>query len=377
MNTPDTNPVNGPGDTPVNGSVEESANDGGTVLPFRANTAHRPEDIPVQHTPGAALVRDAAIEGEVLTDEQSKALDRKLARQAVRAVVVPVRVVRRVGQDERTKTAGKAVIRHGLTVCQGLGSWGTRAWDASTMGVYRRQIKAAEAVGNQELLAEWVERKERASETRHKRLVELPKLAFGVAKVAVGSLAALVVLTLLVGLFVQLSGTGEFTAVITGVMDAIRWVFTAIAFAWTPLMMAAPWLILLAAWREGRRRGAAPSWLATAADADTDAAIDETTIATALKALRIPQVNDYLKQGLPLQYLTPCRIDGRGTHAVIRLPAGVTAEKIARRRADLARFAPAGQGGVAHHRDRGRNPGPVGGRQGRPGRGCRAVSAAG
>lgn len=338
MNTPDADPVNGPTDTPVNDHPDESANEGtGNVVPFRVNTTRRPEDIPAQRTPGTALMRDEAIEGELLTDAQSKALDLQLARQVVqRAVVVPVRVVRRVGESEHTKTAGKAVIRHGLTVCQGFGLWGSRVWDASTFGVYRRQIKAAEAIGNQELLAEWVERKERASEARHKRLVELPRLAFGVAKVAVGSLAALVVLTLLVGLFVQLSGTGEFTAVITGVMDAIRWVFTAVAFAWTPLMMAAPWLIVLAAWREGRRRGSAPGWLATAREADVDAAIDETTIARALEALRIPQIAAYLKQGLPLQYLVPCRVDGRGTHAVVRLPAGVTAEKIARRRADLA-----------------------------------------
>jgi S-DNA-T family DNA segregation ATPase FtsK/SpoIIIE len=93
---------------------------------------------------------------------------------------------------------------------------------------------------------------------------------------------------------------------------------------------------LVAAWREGRRGSQAPRWLATAADADVDMMIDETTIAAALAALRIPQIRDYLKQGIPLQYLTPARRDGRGTHAVIRLPAGVPAENIARRRADLA-----------------------------------------
>jgi DNA segregation ATPase FtsK/SpoIIIE, S-DNA-T family len=76
--------------------------------------------------------------------------------------------------------------------------------------------------------------------------------------------------------------------------------------------------------------------LATSADSDIDVAIDETTIANALAVLRIPQITAYLKQGLPVQYLTPVRRDGRGTHAVLRLPAGVTAERIARRHADLA-----------------------------------------
>jgi DNA segregation ATPase FtsK/SpoIIIE, S-DNA-T family len=337
MNTPDRDPMNDPTTPATNGQPADAANSGGgKVVPFRANTAHHPEDIPTQRRTGRDLVPDEAIEGELLTEEQSKAVDRKLARQARRAVVVPARAVRVVATHDHTKTAGKAALRHGLLVSQGVKSWGGRAWDASTMGVYRRQIKAAEAIGDRELLADWVERKERATEARHRRIMDLPRLAVGVAKVALGSLAALVVLTLLVGLFVQLSGTGEFTAVITGVMDAIRWVFTAVAFAWTPLVMAAPWLVLLAAWREGRRRGTAPGWLATAAEADMDAAIDETTIARALAALRIQQISAYLKQGLPLQYLTTARVDGRGTHAVLRLPAGVTAEKIARRRADLA-----------------------------------------
>ncbi|HEX7164248.1 MAG TPA: hypothetical protein VF223_23775, partial [Trebonia sp.] len=87
----------------------------------------------------------------------------------------------------------------------------------------------------------------------------------------------------------------------------------------------------------GKRAGElAPKWLATSADADADVSIDETTVTRALAALRIPQVTSCLKDGTPLPYLVPCRRDGRGTYAEIRLPAGVTAERIARRRADLA-----------------------------------------
>ena len=109
-----------------------------------------------------------------------------------------------------------------------------------------------------------------------------------------------------------------------------------ISFAWGPLVLAAPWLGVLGLWHVGRKSGAAPSWLATTAEAETDLVIDETTIARALEALRIPQITAYFKQGLPLQYITPARRDGRGTHAVLRLPAGVTADQIARRRAQLA-----------------------------------------
>jgi DNA segregation ATPase FtsK/SpoIIIE, S-DNA-T family len=328
--------VNGAGAGPVDGKG------GGTVVPLRP-AVRRLDDVPPQRTPNDAhqpsteLVPDGAIEGEVLTAEESAALDRRLGRRAVARVATgTVQVAKVVRESEHPRTVGKATLRHSLTVVQGLQSWMVRAWDASTLGVYRRQIKAAEAVGNQELLAEWTERKERVTAARHKRLMDLPQLMYGIARTTVGALAAVVVLVLVVGVFVQLSGKGAFVDVITGVMDAIRWTFTAIAVAWTPFVMALPWLVLLAAWREGRRRGQVPMWLQTTAEAEADVAIDETTIARALQALRIPQITQYLKDGLPLQYITPCRVDGRGTHAVIRLPDGVPAERIAKRRADLA-----------------------------------------
>ncbi|HJQ48285.1 MAG TPA: cell division protein FtsK [Amycolatopsis sp.] len=294
---------------------------------------HRATDAP-------ANTDTEVLEGEIVTEADYRARQRELAFERYRGyrhdVVTVYKGVKTVATHRHTKTAGKTVVAAGFTTVQGFESWTKRAWDASTMGVYRRQIKAAEAVGDREALAEWMERKEAAAERRHKRLMDAPALAKGAAKVLMGSLAATVALVLLVGLFVQLSGTGEFVNVITGVLSAIRWVFTAIAIAWTPFLMGLPGFVLLAAYREGRRRGTAPAWLATARDADMDAVIDETTIARALEALRIPQISAYLKQGLPLQFLTPARIDGRGTHAVLRLPAGVTAEKIARRRADLA-----------------------------------------
>ncbi|WAL65604.1 cell division protein FtsK [Amycolatopsis cynarae] len=297
--------------------------------------------LPQRHPDAAPTPMDTeVVEAELVSDEDWHRLQqaKRLARyQGYRRDIVTVaRGVRTVATHQHTKTAGKTLLAAGVTTLQGVESWGRRAWDASTMGVYRRQIKAAEAMGDREALAEWTERKEASAERRHKRLMDLPKIAWGVSKVILGSLAGCVALTLLVGLFVQLSGSGEFVKVISGVLAAMRWIFTSIAVAWTPFVMALPAFVLLAAYREGRRRGQAPAWLATAREADMDAAIDETTIARALEALRIPQINAYLKQGLPLQYLTTARADGRGTHAVIRLPAGVTAEKIARRRADLA-----------------------------------------
>ncbi|MEC3974597.1 cell division protein FtsK [Amycolatopsis sp. H20-H5] len=282
------------------------------------------------------------IEGELISDEEYQRRTSQKARALARYdaykhdVVTVARVTKSVATHDRTKV----VLNHGLTVVQGIASWRAKAWDASTMGIYQRQIKAAEALGDRVAVAEWTDRKEQAKERRHQRLMDMPTLVWRLVKTGLLTLAVCVVLVLLLGLFVQLSGAGAFTAVVGGVMDALKWVFTAIAWTWTPFIVSAPYVVstglLLGAWREGRKHGRSPGWLATSSDGGIDASIDETTIAAALNALRIPQITAYLKQGLPLQFLTPARIDGRGTHAVVRLPAGVTAEKIARRRGDLA-----------------------------------------
>jgi S-DNA-T family DNA segregation ATPase FtsK/SpoIIIE len=283
-----------------------------------------------------------AIEGEIVTDEEYARLTSQKAQALARwqgyrhDVVVIAQGAKKVAAHDKTK----AVLNHSMTVLAGLDSWRGRAWDASTMGVYRRQIKASEATGDREAVAVWLERMESVKESRHRRLMELPDLMKRLLKVGLISLAAAVVMVLMIGILVQVSGAGAFTDVVGGVLGALRWIFTAIAWSWTPLVAVSPWVIsvgvLLGAWREGKQRGKVPGWLATNRGADADVTIDETTIAQALAALRIPQITTYLKEGLPMQYLTPARRDGRGTHAVVRLPAGVTAEKIARRRGDLA-----------------------------------------
>jgi len=308
---------------------DERDQPGGTVVPFPGARV-----VPVPEVaPGAELDPvPEALEGEIVTEAE-------YARRTGLHRYAPVRVVHlitTVRESGRTAGAGRAALRAGLTVGQGVGSWARRGHDAATLGVYRRQIAAAEAAGDHERLADWTSRTEQARERRHRRLMDAPKLAAGLALVTAGGLVGAVVLVLLVGLLVQMSGSGRFLGVIGGAMTAVRWVIGAVPVAAVAVLIVGPPLLLAAAWREGRRRGRLPGWLATAAEADADVTIDETTIAAALAALRIPQVSDHFKRGLALQYLTTARKDGRGTHAVIRLPAGVTAEKIARRRADLA-----------------------------------------
>jgi S-DNA-T family DNA segregation ATPase FtsK/SpoIIIE len=204
------------------------------------------------------------------------------------------------------------------------------------MGVYRRQIKAAEAAGDREALKEWADRKEMATERRHKRLMDLPRLFIGLVKVLAATLLGIPLAVFVIAVLTKLTGNGSFTGVWLGFFAVIGFVIAAVSLVWGLFVMASPFLFVLAMYREGKRRAEPPSWLVTTGENEWDLDIDETTIARALDSLRIPNITRYLKEGYKLQFITPARQQGRGTHAVIRLPGGVPAAEISKRRVALA-----------------------------------------
>jgi hypothetical protein len=51
------------------------------------------------------------------------------------------------------RSTARATLRAGVTIGQSVGSWVRRGYDAATLGVYRRQITAAEAMGDHHRLA--------------------------------------------------------------------------------------------------------------------------------------------------------------------------------------------------------------------------------
>jgi S-DNA-T family DNA segregation ATPase FtsK/SpoIIIE len=249
------------------------------------------------------------------------------------------------------------VLVAGLTVMQGVESWTKRAYDASTMGTHRRAIRAAEAAGDQQALAGSLDRKERATLMRHKRLMDAPKLALGVIKAVGVALVGLVVLVLVLAVVAQLSGAGSFVGVFAGDLALIGFVAAVIAFLWTPLLAALPALVVVAAYREGKRRGKAPAWLATSADAEVDVTIDETTIAAALGGAADPADHRLSEEGQP-PAVHHHGAGGRPRHtrgdpAADRGARGEDRQAPAR---PPHRPAPPGQRGVADHRQRGRDP---------------------
>ncbi len=294
----------------------------------------------VHHLPNTG----EAIEGELISEEEYQRLTTQKARALARYqnykndVVTVARVTKNVATHDRTKTATKAVVRNAVYVGGGVKVLAVRAWESSTNARYDRLMRGAELRGDMESLREWDERAEAAKERRHSRRMDWLDAPGKVVKALGVSVLAGIGFLLALGIVLAVANEriADVIAPITAVIDAIAWVVMVFTIAWGPIVLAAPWVAVIGLWHLGRKAGAAPGWLQTSAESDVDVSIDETTIAAALSALRIPQITAYLKTGSPLQFLTPARVDGRGTHAVVRLPAGVTAEKVARRRGDLA-----------------------------------------
>ncbi|QXJ25968.1 cell division protein FtsK [Actinomadura graeca] len=261
-----------------------------------------------------------------------------LEGRVVDAPLGPVAAVRGMLAEAAGHRYTQTAVRQVLYVAGGVLVLIRRVWDSRTTARYERMLRAAEAGGDQQATLEWEARAAAFRRDRHDRRMDLlnvplqivsalPKLAAGAAVLLIGP-----------GILVAVANDDprQITAPVQGLAHLVQFLIVVAGAIWVPVLLATPCAMAAALWSLGRTRAHTPGWLVSAADADVDLTIDETTIARALEALRIPQITAHFKQGLPLQYLTPARRDGRGTHAIVRLPPGVTAERIARRRADLA-----------------------------------------
>lgn len=245
--------------------------------------------------------------------------------------------VRRVVTHPRTRavagTTAKSAVRQGAYVIAGGRLVARRTWDARTTARHERMMRAAERAGDHAVAKDWEQRAEAHRAARHQRRMAL---------LASPIVAARALMYGAVGLFV-LGLVLAFTSHrISDVMrplhdagEAIRWTLATAAALGHPITTFGPWAAVALLWAVGRAKAEMPKWLATSAEGE-ELIIDERTITLALKALGLKQITDHLKAGLPLQYITPAREDGRGTFAAIRLPAGVPAEQVAKRRVALA-----------------------------------------
>lgn len=272
------------------------------------------ENLPA--VPGTA-VEEAVFDGEVVDDAPAAVP----AAARVAAVTVSPRVQR--------------AARHALLVAAGAVVV-ARRWHRQR-NLSAEMAAIAKARGDHANAHLWALQAEAERQARHDRRVETAATVVMVAKAAPWLLGAALASAFVLGCLLSAKwGLHGFLWPWQFLIGIAVTVADVVSFLWM-LVPVALLGAVVTLHELGKRAGEfAPKWLATSADADADVSIDETTVTRALAALRIPQVTSCLKDGTPLPYLVPCRRDGRGTYAEIRLPAGVTAERIARRRADLA-----------------------------------------
>lgn len=277
--------------------------------------------VPAEPAPAAPVKTKRRALRRIVTHPRTRTAPISAAKGAVRAVKHP-----------HTRLVARVIVRQGAYVASGGRIVARRTWDARTTARHQRMMRAAEALGDHAVAKEWEERAEAHRAARHQRRMAMLTAPIVAAKAMAYTAAGLLAL----GIVMAIS-SHRLADVIRPLMDtgyAIRWLLAAGASLWHPITTYGPWAALASLWALGKGKGEMPKWLATSMSSE-ELTIDERTITLAIKGLNIKNINNHLKAGLPLQYITPARDDGRGTFAAIRLP-GVPALEVAKKRVQLA-----------------------------------------
>jgi S-DNA-T family DNA segregation ATPase FtsK/SpoIIIE len=281
-------------------------------------------------------------DAELVDDETPAGESASRPVVVVRQLVAPVVVVAQtVRQHQPTVRASKAVARQAAYVFTGAGVLVKRWWDARTNGRYERQMRAAEAAGDQERLRYWQEQGEQARERRHKRRMEGLVLPLRLAKALFVAIPVAAVLLLLIGLAVAINQDDLALAFdpLIGAANAVGWLAGAVIWMAGMLAFLAPFLLVGTLWSIGRRAEAAPRWLApTPADGPgdvMDGIPDETMIVQALRHT-VPALDKAIKAGWRMYYEMPPMRDGKGWRAQLALPPAAPVVEFVKRKTMLA-----------------------------------------
>jgi len=278
--------------------------------------------------PGEAALDEAVIDGEIVADAPAG----RPTVYVLRPVVNVFQSINIVVQHPGTRTAARhaAYVPAGVVV-----AWRRHRRGRNLALDFAHQAKAQ---GDHENGLKWAQHHEAALKARHDRWRGRWQMMIDLLKVSHWIALALGLLMLVVGAMLAYSHH-DFADVLTPFTTTAHVVADLWALAGVLLLAACaagPVAVLVALHELGRRGDdLAPKWARTTSEDDVDHEVTELLLTNALANLRIPQIRDYLGKDMPLQFVTGCRQEGRGTFAAIRLP-GVPAERIARRRADFA-----------------------------------------
>ncbi|MGW3145852.1 FtsK/SpoIIIE domain-containing protein [Streptomyces sp. NPDC001177] len=251
------------------------------------------------------------------------------------------RAVRMAVTHERTRTAARAVARHGLYTVNGGRIVARRTWDGRTGARYERMLRAAEATGNYEVAEEWEERLQRFRDARHRRRMDLLHSPLDAAKgvgVGVGmSIGVLVALGVVMAI-----NNHDVTDVITPLAATIEFIGTLIRIVqivWPYAVVIGPLVTLLGLWSVGAHQQAAPQWaLPDNVRSGEGEPITPSIVIKALRDLGIPALRKAIQEmgDAGAGMLGPIRIAGCGVEVDVTLPSGVSTNEVQNRRRKLA-----------------------------------------
>ncbi|WTB82352.1 FtsK/SpoIIIE domain-containing protein [Streptomyces cellulosae] len=251
------------------------------------------------------------------------------------------RAVKHAVTHERTRSAGRAVVRHGLYTFNGGRIVTRRAWDGRTGSRYERMIRAAEAAGNLEAAEEWEERLQRFRAARHHRRMDLLHSPVDAAEgVAVGAGMSVGVLVALgVVLAISTGEVGDVVTPLSATIDFIALLIRIVQIVWGPAVTIGPFLALLALWSVGRKQHAAPQWALPAnVRSGEGEPITPSIVVKALRDLGIAPLKNAIKEmgDAGASMLGPITIAGCGVEVDVTLPSGVATDEVQKRRRKLA-----------------------------------------
>ncbi|MGW3587836.1 FtsK/SpoIIIE domain-containing protein [Streptomyces fungicidicus] len=251
------------------------------------------------------------------------------------------RAVKTAVTHERTRSAGRSMVRHTLYTVNGGRIVARRTWDGRTGSRYERMIRAAEAAGNLEAAEEWEERLQRFRAARHHRRMDLLHSPVDAAKgVAVGagmSVGLLVALGIVMAISTE--DAGHVITPLSATVDFIALLIRIVQVVWGPALTIGPFLALLALWSVGRKQHAAPAW-ALPANVRTGEGepITPSIVVKALRDLGVPALARAIKEmgDAGASMLGPITIAGCGVEVDVTLPSGVSTNEVQNKRRKLA-----------------------------------------
>ncbi|MFG3381623.1 FtsK/SpoIIIE domain-containing protein [Streptomyces sp. NPDC047999] len=251
------------------------------------------------------------------------------------------RTVRGAVTHERTRTAGRGVVRHGSYVLGGTRIVAKRAWDGRTAARYERMIRAAEAAGNYEAAAEWEQRGAAFRAARHKRRMDLisspERIAKNAAYGAGGTIGGLIVIG--IALAIATKDPADVVTPLMALVDLVHFLVTLVTVLWGPMVAVGPWAALAGVWAVGRHRQAAPNWALPAnVRSGEGEPITPSIVVKALRDLGIPALARAIKDmgDAGASMLGPITIAGCGIEVDVTLPSGVSTNEVQGKRRKLA-----------------------------------------